>query len=392
MSTPFTIVKADYNKYKNQWRWMYKAPSTLVDISPDGKRKYKHNRKFIRMDLPDIQYWHKTYDEVHKIDIKLTKKQQKENDLIVQRIKIREMQLIVELSNGTMLIDQKKKVMEFVSDWLHQYALTKNAKNTVNMYRRIANLIADNGNPRFAELDSSWINSFHKAQHVRVKDGHIRQSTARAYYEKLKFAMYEAERDGKLEGVTSIYNNVSKVDKGSSKVGDYFTIEELKKLDQTEWKKPVLKRAFLFMCWTGLRIDEAYSLTWDNVKEVDGRTVVNVQERKNKVGEVIDLNQQAVSYLGKRGAKNDKVFLGLSKHHVTENLTMWANMAGINRVVKSHDGRRTCAYLVWTKTTKVNYVQHYLSHENLITTERYLKRHFGRLVLEAKAEDLFPTF
>ena len=75
MSAPFTIVKADYNKYKNQWRWMYKAPSTLVDISPDGKRKYKHNRKFIRMDLPVIKYWNKTYDEVHKMDIKLTKKQ-----------------------------------------------------------------------------------------------------------------------------------------------------------------------------------------------------------------------------------------------------------------------------------------------------------------------------
>ena len=392
MSTPFTIVKADYNKYKNQWRWMYKAPSTLVDISPDGKRKYQHNRKFIRMDLPEVQNWNKTYDEENKMDIKLTKKQQKENDLIVQRIKLREMQLIVDLSNGIMLIDQKKKVMEFVSEWLHEYALTKNAKNTVNMYKRIADLIAHNGNPRFAELNSIWINNFHKAQHVRVKEGQIAQGTARAYYEKLKFAMYEAERDGKLEGVTSMYSKVSKVDKGSSKVGDYFTIDELKILDQAEWKQPILKRAFLFMCWTGLRLKEAYSLTWNDVKEVDGRTKLKIQQRKNKIGEVIDLNQKAVGYMGTRGAKNDKVFLGLSQHHVNENLTMWANLAGIDREVKSHDGRRTCAYLVWTKTSKLNYVQHYLSHQNLKTTEDYMKKHFGRLVLETKAEDLFPTF
>ena len=391
MSTPFTKVKADYNKYKNQWRWMYSAPSTLVDILPNGKRKYKHNRKFIRMDLADVQFWNKTYDEINKMDIKLTKKQQKENDIIEQRIRFREMQLSVDLSNGIMLIDQKKKVMEFVSDWLHGYALNKNAKNTVNMYKRIADLIAQNGNPRFTEIDSIWINNFHKVQQLRVKEGQISQSTARAYFEKMRFAFYEAERDGKLEGVTVLYSRVSKVDKGTSKVGEYFTLEELKILDQVEWKQPVLKRAFLFMCWTGLRLTEAHSLTWGDVKEIDGKTNLKVQQRKNKIGEVIGLNERAIRYLGTRRAINDKVFLGLSKHHVNENLTMWVNTAGIDREVKSHDARRTCAYLVWTKTKQINYVQHYLSHENLTTTERYMKKHFGRLVLEAKAEDLFPT-
>ena len=392
MSTIFTKVKADYNKHKNQWRWKYTAPSTLVEISPNGKRKYKDNRKFVRMDLAEVQQWNKTYDEVNKMDIKLTKQQKKENDLIVKRIKIREVQLGVDLSNGVLLIDQTKKVLEFVADWLYDYAETKNNKNTINMYKRIADLIRDNGNPRFAEVDHLWVNSFHKAQQKRVKNGEIVQGTARAYYEKLKFAMYEAEREEKLDGVQVMYNKVTKVEKGTSKVGEYFTMDELKLLDETEWKQPSLKRMFLFMCWTGLRLTEAYTLTWGDVKDADGRMVLNIQERKNKVGEVIVLNEQAVSYMGKRGAKNDKVFLGAPKHHVNESLTMWANLAGIDRYVKSHDGRRTCAYLIWTRTKKLNYVQHYLSHENIITTERYMKKHFGRLILEADVEDLFPSF
>lgn len=61
MSTIFTKVKADYNKHKNQWRWKYTAPSTLVEILPNGKRKYKDNRKFVRMDLAEVQQWNKTY-------------------------------------------------------------------------------------------------------------------------------------------------------------------------------------------------------------------------------------------------------------------------------------------------------------------------------------------
>lgn len=392
METIYTKVKADYNKYKNQWRWKYSAPSTLVEISPNGKRKYKDNRKFVRMDLAEVQHWHHTYDEKNKMDITLTKQQKKENDLIKKRIEMREMQLSIDLSNGVLLIDQKKKVVEFVADWLYDYAETKNSKNTINMYKRIADLIRNNGNPRFAELDHLWINGFHKAQQLRVKNGEIVQGTARAYHEKLKFAMYEAEREEKIDGVQKMYNKVTKVAKGTSKVGDYFTLEELNKLDATEWKQASLRRMFLFMCWTGLRFSEAYSLTWGDIKDVDGRMQAIVQERKNKIGEVIMLNEQAVSYMGKRGAKNDKVFLGVSQHHVNESLTMWANVAGIDRKVKSHDARRTCAYLIWTRTKKLNYVQHYLSHANIINTERYMKKYFGRLILDVDVDDLFPSF
>ena len=392
METIFTKVKADYNKYKNQWRWKYSAPSTFLGTLPNGKRKYKDNRKFTRMDLPVVQHWHHTYDVKNKMDINLTKQQKKENDLIEKRIRIREMQLGIDLTNGVLLIDQTKKVLEFVADWLYDYAETKNNKNTRNFYKRIADLIRGNGNPRFAELDHLWINGFHKAQQLRVKNGEIVQSTARAYYEKLKFALREAEREDKIDGVLKIYNKVIKVEKGTSKVGDYFSLEDLNKLDATEWKQASLRRMFLFMCWTGLRLTEAYGLTWGDIKDVDGKMTATVQTRKNKVGEVIALTEQAVSYMGKRGAKNDKVFLGVSASHVNENLSMWANLAGIDRWVKSHDARRTCAYLIWTRTKKLNYVQHYLSHEKLTTTENYMKKHFGRLILEADADDLFPSF
>lgn len=392
MESIYTKVKADYNKYKNQWRWKYSAPSTFLGTLPNGKRKYKDNRKFTRMDLPVVQHWHHTYDVKNKMDINLTKQQKKENDLIEKRIRIREMQLGIDLTNGVLLIDQTKKVLEFVADWLYDYAETKNNRNTINFYKRIAKLIRGNGNPRFAELDHLWINGFHKAQQLRVKNGEILQSTARAYYEKLKFALREAEREDKIDGVLKIYNKVIKVEKGTSKVGDYFSLEDLNKLDATEWKQASLRRMFLFMCWTGLRFTEAYSLNWGDIKDVDGKMTATVQTRKNKVGEVIALTAQAVSYMGKRGAKNDKVFLGVSPHHVNESLSTWANLAGIDRWVKSHDARRTCAYLIWTRTKKLNYVQHYLAHEKISTTETYMKKHFGRLILDADVNDLFPSF
>ena len=388
-------VKKDYNHKKNQWRMVYSAPSFIVGENSNGSPKYKTPRKVVslRYVLPVLEQWNPTYDPVHKQDINLSREQKRENEAIEKRYIIPlEVDWQRDLTNDIMHFNQNKKVFERFSDWIDEYASTKKAKNTRTGYTSLANRIRECGDPYFAELTSKWINDFHKAQAKRVIGGVIKQSTARNYWEDINFLLYEAERDEKISNARQIHNGISKVDKGEARIGDYFTEEELKALDATEFTRDVLKRAFLFCCWSGLRFTEAQKLKWADITEDNGTTLVRVQGRKNKIGERIKLPSTALRYLGTRLENTDEVFMNLKYHHSNEYLTIFAKKAGIDREVKTHDGRRTCAALIWKKTRNTEMVRVYLSHSTLAQTNRYLAGFLGKNYSLTDVEEIFPAW
>jgi len=53
---------------------------------------------------------------------------------------------------------------------------------------------------------------------------------------------------------------------------DYLTVDEVKALIQTPLKQIIIKQAFLFACFTGLRISDVRNLQWSNIK-TDGETM-----------------------------------------------------------------------------------------------------------------------
>lgn len=395
-NTPsFTKVKLNYNKQKNQWRMVYSAPAIIVGENNDGTPKYKTPKKIIslRNTLPILDQWNPTYDPVLKQDINLSREQKRDNDAIHKKYLIPlEVDYQRDLSNQIMHFDQNKKVFERFSDWIDQYAFTKKSKNTRSAYTSLANRIRECGDPYFAELTSKWINDFHKAQAKRVIGGVIKQSTARNYWEDINFLLYEAERDEKLSNARQIHNGVSKVEKGEARVGNYLTQEELKKLDATEFTRDALKRAFLFCCWSGLRFTEAQNLKWRDITEDNGATLVLVQQRKNKVGERIKLSSNALRYVGTRLEDDDSVFMGLKYDHANEYLTIFANKAGINKEVVTHDARRTCAALIWQKTKNTEMVRTYMNHKDLATTNRYLSKFLGDNYALTDANEIFPNW
>ena len=394
-NTPaFTKVKLNYNKQKNQWRMVYSAPAIIVGENNDGTTKYKTPKKIVslRNTLSILDQWNPTYDPVLKQDINLSRDQKRDNDAILKKYLIPlEVDYQRDLSNQIMHFDQNKQVFERFSDWIDQYASTKKAKNTRIGYTSLANRIRECGDPYFAELTSKWINDFHKAQAKRVIGGVIKQTTARNYWEDINFLLYEAERDEKLSNARQIHNGVSKVEKGEARVGNYLTQDELKKLDVTEFTRDVLKRAFLFCCWSGLRFTEAQNLKWCDITEDNGTTLVRVQQRKNKIGERIKLSSNALRYLGIRLEDDDSVFMGLKYDHANQYLTIFANKAGINKEIVTHDARRTCAALIWQKTKNTEMVRTYMNHKDLATTNRYLSSFLGENYALTDVDDIFPV-
>ncbi len=81
----------------------------------------------------------------------------------------------------------------------------------------------------------------------------------------------------------------------------YLTIDELKKLAQTECEYPNIKKAFLFSCLTGLRRSDILKLTWGEVHEQGGFTRIIFKQKKTKGLEYLDLTPQAGGTHGRTG-------------------------------------------------------------------------------------------
>ena len=160
----------------------------------------------------------------------------------------------------------------------------------------------------FLSFDTSFINRFIKHLNQFRDVGKLEQTSIRTYYERLKFILEAAERDNKIYEVETMFQKADNVPYGESEIGCYFSLEQLRILHKHESNNPIIKRAFLFGCLTGLRFNEIMELTWKDVKEKDGKLTLDVKNRKNKQSQVIPLTKEALEYAGERREINDKVF------------------------------------------------------------------------------------
>ena len=58
----------------------------------------------------------------------------------------------------------------------------------------------------------------------------------------------------------------------------YLTLEEFRKLENTEEKNISLKNVFLFACLTALRFGDLNKLTWGEIKEENGKRECHIEE------------------------------------------------------------------------------------------------------------------
>lgn len=95
----------------------------------------------------------------------------------------------------------------------------------------------------------------------------------------------------------------------------YLTFDEVKALIVTPCKYEVLKQAFLFACFCGLRYSDIKALKWGMVHEVkDGEMQVEINQQKTSEPLYLPLSPNALQWLPERGkAKDeDKVLLCLT--------------------------------------------------------------------------------
>lgn len=156
----------------------------------------------------------------------------------------------------------------------------------------------------------------------------------------------------------------------------YLTVEELKAMMVTPCRSEDTKRAFLFSCFTGLRLSDVRELSWSKIqKSPDGKTrYVRLRMQKTQRPIDVPLSEEAMKYLIKTDNPDDPIF-PVTPHStlISMQIRDWAEDAGVAKHVTFHVARHTAATLLLTAGVDIYTISKLLGHVNVATTQRYAK-------------------
>lgn len=226
----------------------------------------------------------------------------------------------------------------------------------------------------FDEVDENFIKrvkNYFEKEALTKSDLPLSQNSKYSYFNKFKASLRRAFDDGYL---TINYASKVKSFEQAESQREYLTFDELQSLAKSECKYPVLKRAFLFSCLSGLRWSDINTLTWSEVRDEGDFSKVNFRQEKTDGVEYLYISAQARELLGKREDPQDRVFRGL-KYGMTYNIEIvrWCNRSGVAKHITFHSARHTNAVLLLENGADIYTVSKRLGHRELRTTQIYAK-------------------
>lgn len=158
----------------------------------------------------------------------------------------------------------------------------------------------------------------------------------------------------------------------------YLDLSEVKQLANTECDFDIIKKAFMFSCFCGLRISDIRKLEWKDIEVVTDRygnknyrLSVIMQKTQRKIS--YTLSNEALKWLPEKGDSN-LVFNGLFlSPSLNKYVKKWAEAAGITKNVSFHTARHTFATMMLTLGADLYTTSKLLGHTNIATTQIYAK-------------------
>jgi Site-specific recombinase XerD len=203
------------------------------------------------------------------------------------------------------------------------------------------------------------------------KKGTVSHNTAATYYSIFKAGLKQAFIDGYL--TIDISAKTKGIQEQESR-REHLSVEELNKLAETPFDRPILKRAALFSALTGFRHCDIQKLKWKEIQVIGEQIRVNFTQQKTKGVEYMPISEQAYQLCGEPGNPDQLVFEDLpDPSWISKPLKRWIESAGIKRHITFHCFRHTYATLQLTGGTDIYTVSKMLGHTNVKTTQVYAK-------------------
>lgn len=326
----------------------------------DGKRKPIRDYEYLDLYLID------------KPRNPIDKQQNKENLKLAESIKAKRE---LEIKNGTYgFTNEFKKQTNFIEYFRNLVNKKETKGNLGNWYSTQIHLENYAGsNVTFKDIDLQFAEGFKEyLNKAKRKDGKPLANNSRAsYFAKFRAALNEAVKEKIIYGNPAVETGNYKTIESQR---EYLTLDELRKLAQTECRYDVLKRAFLFSCLTGLRWSDINNLKWNDVQQINNSCRIHFKQQKTKGQQYLDINQQARELMQGIGKPDERVFIGLNySSYMNVALQMWILKAGITKQITFHCARHTFAVLQLTLGTEIYTLSKMLGHSELKTTQIYAK-------------------
>lgn len=195
----------------------------------------------------------------------------------------------------------------------------------------------------------------------------VSQNSAAGYFSTFRSLLKIAYRDKLIN--ENINEFLESIDIKDTKK-EYLTLDEVKILSETPCPIPVLKKASLFSCLTGLRISDILKLDWGEIVFAsDGGYCMRLRTEKNETETTLPISLEALQLCGERST--GKVFKGLERNMTQQPLKSWIKLAGIDKNITFHCFRHTFATLQIALGTDIYTVSKMLTHKNVSTTQIY---------------------
>lgn len=202
-------------------------------------------------------------------------------------------------------------------------------------------------------------------------------TTCRIFMNRLAAALNMAVREGLIDSNPFKLLDAKEKPQKKSAIREFLTIEELRTLIATPCRYDIVKKAFLFSCFTGLRYSDMMALKWNEIhKAADGKTLyIEHEQVKTKNTVTIPLSNEALKWMPRKSKDSERVFhqLHITSTTVEVVLGEWMQEAGIQKHITYHCSRHTAATLLLTLGADLYTVSKILGHQSIRMTEVYAK-------------------
>lgn len=247
-----------------------------------------------------------------------------------------------------------------VKDAVMQYLASMHKKDI-----KLSKIDADFVRGYLAFLSNSYIQKHWKKE---VKP--ISASTKKVYQTKFVTILNKAVREGRMK-VNPFYQlDKREIYHAPKTMREYLTVDELKRFMEVVTDGKETQRAFVFACFTGLRISDIRALEWTDIK--NSGTAPTIVLNQSKTGDMVrvPLGKMALSLLPRE--HTDSHIFHLPTATAVHTSCRWiAERAGIKKSVSFHTSRHTFATLTLAACENLELVSKLLGHKSVKTTQRY---------------------